>query len=75
MLAKPLSADANDFVYQWESSADYDPSENLERIEAQVLAINSAIVRAWSRRKASLGAQGLLATGMGEWAGEMSGLN
>jgi homoserine O-acetyltransferase len=42
MLAKPLSADANDFLYQWESSADYDPSENLERIEAQVLAINSA---------------------------------
>ena len=38
MLAKPLSADANDFLYQWESSADYDPSENLERIEA----INSA---------------------------------
>jgi len=42
VLAKPLSADANDFLYQWESSADYDPSENLERIEAQVLAINSA---------------------------------
>ena len=42
MLAKPLSADADDFLYQWESSADYDPSENLERIEAQVLAINSA---------------------------------
>jgi homoserine O-acetyltransferase len=42
MLAKPLSADANDFLYQWESSADYDPSENLERIEARVLAINSA---------------------------------
>ena len=42
MLAKPLPADANDFLYQWESSADYDPSENLERIEAQVLAINSA---------------------------------
>ena len=42
MLAKPSSADANDFLYQWESSADYDPSENLERIEAHVLAINSA---------------------------------
>jgi homoserine O-acetyltransferase/O-succinyltransferase len=41
LLAKPFSADANDFLYQWESSADYDPSENLERIEATVLAVNS----------------------------------
>ena len=42
LLAKPSTVDANDFLYQWESSADYDPSENLERIEAKVLAINSA---------------------------------
>jgi homoserine O-acetyltransferase len=41
-LAAPITADANDFVYQWESSHDYDPSAGLERIEATVLAINSA---------------------------------
>ena len=41
-LAAPFTADANDFIYQWSSSADYDPSPNLERIAAAVLAINSA---------------------------------
>jgi homoserine O-acetyltransferase len=41
-LAAPFSADANDFIYQWDSSADYDPSTGLERIEAALLAINSA---------------------------------
>jgi len=41
-LAAPVTADANDLIYQWESSADYDASPALERIEAQVLAINSA---------------------------------
>ena len=41
-LAAPFHADANDFVYQWESSYDYDPSPLLERITATVLAINSA---------------------------------
>jgi homoserine O-acetyltransferase len=41
-LAAPFSADANDFIYQWGSSADYDPSANLEKIGAAVLAINSA---------------------------------
>jgi len=35
-------ADANDFLYQWESSSDYDPSPALERIKARVLAINAA---------------------------------
>jgi len=34
--------DANDFVWLWASSADYDPSPNLEKIEAWVLAINAA---------------------------------
>ncbi|MBV9286245.1 MAG: alpha/beta fold hydrolase, partial [Hyphomicrobiales bacterium] len=42
LLAKPFTADANDFIYQWESSSDYDPSQDLEAIEAQVLAIDSA---------------------------------
>jgi homoserine O-acetyltransferase/O-succinyltransferase len=41
-LAAPFNADANDFIYQWGSSADYDPTPSLERIEAPVLAINSA---------------------------------
>jgi homoserine O-acetyltransferase len=41
-LAAPFTADANDFLYQWESSDDYDPSGGLERIEAPLLAINSA---------------------------------
>jgi homoserine O-acetyltransferase len=41
-LAAPLASDANDFLYQWESSRDYDPSAGLERMEAALLAINSA---------------------------------
>lgn len=41
-LAPPFKADANDFVYQWESSYDYDPSPGLDRITATVLAINAA---------------------------------
>ena len=41
-LAAPMSADANDFIYQWESSRDYDPSPALGRITAALLAINAA---------------------------------
>jgi homoserine O-acetyltransferase/O-succinyltransferase len=41
-LAAPAPADANDFIYQWQSSGDYDPSPGLERIQAALLAINSA---------------------------------
>jgi homoserine O-acetyltransferase len=41
-LAAPLNVDANDFLYQWDSSRDYNPSPGLERIEAPLLAINSA---------------------------------
>jgi homoserine O-acetyltransferase len=41
-LASPFDADANDFIYQWESSRDYDASPGLDRITAAVLAINSA---------------------------------
>jgi homoserine O-acetyltransferase len=40
-LAAPMTADANDFVYQWEASHDYDPSAGMERIEATLLAINA----------------------------------
>jgi len=41
-LAAPLPPDANDFIYQWDSSHDYNPAAGLERIEATVLAVNSA---------------------------------
>jgi homoserine O-acetyltransferase len=41
-LKAPYTGDANDHLYQWESSRDYDPSAGLERITAQLLAINSA---------------------------------
>ena len=41
-LAAPTVGDANDHLYQWDASRDYDASGQLERIEATVLAINSA---------------------------------
>jgi len=41
-LATPFKADANDFLYQWDASRDYNPAPRLERIEAALLAINSA---------------------------------
>jgi homoserine O-acetyltransferase len=34
--------DANDFLYQFDASRDYDPSGDLGHIKARVLAINSA---------------------------------
>ncbi len=41
-LKAPYTLDANDALYQWESSRDYNPSAGLERIEAALLAINAA---------------------------------
>jgi homoserine O-acetyltransferase/O-succinyltransferase len=41
-LSAPFKGDANDVLYQWESSADFDPSAGLDAIEASVLAINSS---------------------------------
>lgn len=41
-VAAPLPADANNFVYQWDASRDYDPAPQLEKIRAALLAINSA---------------------------------
>lgn len=41
-LSAPFSGDANDHLYQWDSSRDYNPSPGLERIQAVLLAINSA---------------------------------
>ena len=40
-LGQPLDIDANDLVYQWDSSRDYDPSGSLHLIRAKVLAILS----------------------------------
>ncbi len=41
-LAAPFPADANDVLYQWDSSRDYNPSAGLERIRATVFAVNAA---------------------------------
>ena len=41
-LAAPFTADANDFLYQWDASRDYNPAPGLERIQAALLAVNSA---------------------------------
>jgi len=41
-LAAPLAADANDYIYQWDASRDYNASPALDRIQAPLLAINSA---------------------------------
>ncbi len=41
-LAAPFNADANDYLYQWEASRDYNPSPGLEQISAALLAINAA---------------------------------
>jgi homoserine O-acetyltransferase/O-succinyltransferase len=41
-LASQKVPDANDALYQWASSADYDPSADLEKITAHLLLINSA---------------------------------
>ena len=41
-LSTPFRGDANDHLYQWESSRDYDASAGLERIRATLLAINAA---------------------------------
>jgi len=40
-LAAPFAADANDVLYQYESARDYNASGGLEKIQAELLAINS----------------------------------
>jgi homoserine O-acetyltransferase/O-succinyltransferase len=42
LAARRAATDANDMLYQFDASRDYDPSSDLERIAAPVLAINSA---------------------------------
>jgi homoserine O-acetyltransferase len=41
-MKAPFTADANDVLYQWASSADYNPSPGLEKVQAHLLAINAA---------------------------------
>ncbi len=41
-MKAPFPGDANDVLYQWDSSRDYNPSPGLEKIRATVLAINAA---------------------------------
>jgi len=41
-LKANFTADANDTLYQWASSGDYNPAPGLEKIQAAVLAINAA---------------------------------
>jgi len=41
-LRAPFVGDANDCLYAWEASRDYDPSPLLDKIRARVLAITSA---------------------------------
>jgi homoserine O-acetyltransferase len=41
-MKAPFRGDANDTLYQWDSSRDYNPSAGLERIQATLLAINAA---------------------------------
>jgi homoserine O-acetyltransferase/O-succinyltransferase len=41
-FAAPFAGDANNVLYQWEASRDYNPSPGLEKIRATLLAINSA---------------------------------
>ena len=41
-LTTPLKADANDNLYQWDASRDYDLLSQIGKIKATLLAINSA---------------------------------
>jgi homoserine O-acetyltransferase/O-succinyltransferase len=41
-LSGTFNGDANDHVYQWDASRDYNPEPGLDRITAALLAINSA---------------------------------
>ena len=42
IASRVAATDANDMLYQFNASRDYDPSPHLEKITAAVLAINSA---------------------------------
>ena len=40
-MKAPFTADANDLLYQWDSSRDYNPWPGLEKIKAALLAVNA----------------------------------
>lgn len=42
IASRLATTDANDMLYQYNASRDYDPSPNLEKITAALVAINSA---------------------------------
>jgi homoserine O-acetyltransferase/O-succinyltransferase len=42
LKARLATTDANDMLYQFDASRNYDPSPQLDKIKAQVMAINSA---------------------------------
>jgi len=42
MAKGALQGDANDTIYQYEASTDYNPSPMLEKVQAPLFAINSA---------------------------------
>lgn len=42
IASRTLNTDANDMIYHFRASEDYDPSPHLEKITAPLLAINSA---------------------------------
>jgi homoserine O-acetyltransferase/O-succinyltransferase len=41
-MTAPFPADANDILYQWDSSRDYNPAPFLDRVTTTLMAINSA---------------------------------
>ena len=41
-LKAPFNADANDYIWAWDSSGAFDPTAGLEKFTAAVLAINAA---------------------------------
>ena len=41
-LKAPFTADANNWLYQWEASRNYNPEPHLEKITAHLMAINAA---------------------------------
>jgi homoserine O-acetyltransferase len=41
-LAQPTASDANDVLYDYEASRDYNPAPDLDKIQARLIAVNSA---------------------------------
>jgi len=42
LMETAMRKDANDMLYQFDASSDYNPEPNLEKIKARLIAINSA---------------------------------